>query len=84
VWALLNEDIRLTQPHPAAAYRAGIAFVDEFHTGSLDCGDQLHKGIHSAPDYAFTAFHALDRRHRQARRVRQGALIHAKQSSRRP
>ena len=81
--ARLCEDLRRT-PHPATAHGARVTLVYEFHARGAQCGNELHQGIHRTPDYTFTAFHALDRRHRQLRRVRQGALVHAEQGACRP
>ena len=73
--------LRRFQPHAAPAAWAGRALADELDAGGIERADQFHQRIDIAADDAIARFHALDRRHRQARKFGQLALVDAEQGS---
>ena len=83
-WTCTLDPARFPKPNTAPADEARIAFIEEFHAGRLDRGNEFHERIHGAADDPFARFHALNRRQRQLCGVRKRTLIHPKQGARGP
>ena len=66
------------QSNSPAATRTGRAFVDELDPGSLQRGHDPCQTLDHPADGAVARFHALDRRERYPRCLRQGFLLHAR------
>src|SRR3546814_1993791 len=70
--------------HAAAARGAGAVLADQLDAGHFDRRDHLAQRINDAAHVSGARFHALDRRQRHARQLRQGALVDSEQGPCRP
>src|SRR5579859_2868700 len=87
VLRLLRQNLDLTrfgkrcvlQPNTASSGLAGRSIADQLDAAAIESFDQFHQGIDVAAHHAFAGFHALDGGHREVRKLRELALIDAKE-----
>jgi len=74
----------LAEPDAAAPGRAGNAGIDQLDPLAFEGRNQLHQRIDVAADDAVAGLHALDRRHRQIRKLGHLPLIDVQERTRGP